>query len=225
MPSIFWPQRYSIVKGVASGLLYLHEDWENVVVHRDIKASNVLLDQHMNGHLGDFGLASLYDHGTDDAQTTHVVGTMGYLAPELVRTGKATLLTDVFAFGVFLLEVACGRRPIERGEHDSRVVLVDWVLEHYRGGLTLEAVDPRLMGKFDVEEAALVLRLGLLCTHPLPSARPGMRKVMQYIEGGQPVPDLPTTYVSYGMMALMQIEGFDSYVMSTSSSTSAAVAS
>ncbi|RCV06465.1 hypothetical protein SEVIR_1G166700v4 [Setaria viridis] len=224
MPAIFWPERYSIVKGVASGLLYLHEDWEKVVVHRDIKASNVLLDEQMNGHLGDFGLARLYDHGTD-AQTTHVVGTMGYLAPELVRTGKATPLTDVFAFGVFLLEVACGRRPIERGEHDNRVVLVDWVLEHHRGGSILEAVDPRLMGKFDLEEAILVLKLGLLCTHPLPNARPGMRKVMQYLEGDQPTPDLPPTYVSYAMMALMQIEGFDSYVMSTSSSTSPTVAS
>jgi len=213
-PAMFWPERYSIIKGVAAGLLYLHEDWEKVVVHRDIKASNVLLDEHMNGHLGDFGLARLYDHGTD-AQTTHVVGTMGYLAPELVRTGKATPLTDVFAFGVFLLEVACGRRPIEHGEHDSRVVLVDWVLQHHRSGSILEAVDPRLAGKFDMEEVTLVLKLGLLCSHPLPSARPSMRKVMQYLERGKPAPDLSPAYVSYGMLALMQIEGFDSYVMSS----------
>ncbi|CAL4887780.1 unnamed protein product [Urochloa decumbens] len=192
-----WPQRHSIIKGVASGLLYLHEDWDKVVLHRDIKPSNVLLDEQMSGHLGDFGLAKLHDHGTD-AQTTHVVGTMGYLAPELVRTGKATPLTDVFAFGVFLLEVACGRRPIQHGDHNSRVVLVDWVLEHHRGGSILEAVDPRLAGKFDMEEAALVLRLGLLCSHPLPDARPGMRKVVQYLERGQPAPDLPPAYVSYG---------------------------
>ena len=72
----------------------------------------MLLDSQLNGRLGDFGLARLYDHGTV-AKTTHVVGTMGYLAPELIRTGKATPLTDVFAFGVFLLEVACGRRPIK----------------------------------------------------------------------------------------------------------------
>ncbi|CAL5058161.1 unnamed protein product [Urochloa decumbens] len=215
-----WPQRHSIIKGVASGLLYLHEDWDKVVLHRDIKPSNVLLDEHMNGHLGDFGLAKLHDRGTD-AQTTHVVGTMGYLAPELVRTGKATPLTDVFAFGVFLLEVACGRRPIEHGDHNSRVVLVDWVLEHHRGGSILEAVDPRLAGKFDMEEAALVLRLGLLCSHPLPDARPGMRKVVQYLERGQPAPDVPLEYVSYGMLALMQIEGFHSHVMSKSCPTSA----
>jgi hypothetical protein len=109
--AIDWPQRLHIIRGVASGLLYLHEDWEQIVIHRDVKASNVLLDSEMNGRLGDFGLARLYDHGAD-AQTTHVVGTMGYLAPELGHTGKATPATDVFAFGAFLLEVTCGRRPV-----------------------------------------------------------------------------------------------------------------
>ncbi|GKV10028.1 hypothetical protein SLEP1_g21453 [Rubroshorea leprosula] len=101
-----WTQRFKVIKGVASGLLYLHEEWEQVVIHRDVKASNVLLDSELNGRIGDFGLARLYDHGTDP-QTTHVVGTVGYLAPEHTRTGKATTSTDVFAFGAFLLEVAC----------------------------------------------------------------------------------------------------------------------
>jgi serine/threonine protein kinase len=212
--TLHWPQRYWIIKGVASSLLYLHEDWEQVVIHRDIKASNVLLDRHMNGRLGDFGLARLYDHGAD-AQTTHVVGTMGYLAPELVRTGKATPSTDVFAFGVFLLEVVCGRRPIESGEHSNRVVLVDWVLEHHRNGSIIDTVDPRLMGKFNMEEATLVLKLGLLCTHPSPNVRPSVRKVMQYLDGIQSLPDISPTYTSYSMMALMQNEGFDSYIMSS----------
>jgi serine/threonine protein kinase len=211
-PALHWPQRYWIIKGVASSLLYLHEDWEQVVIHRDIKASNVLLDRQMNGRLGDFGLARLYDHGTD-AQTTHVVGTMGYLAPELVRTGKATPSTDVFAFGVFLLEVACGRRPIGSDEHNNPVVLVDWVFEHHSNGSIIDAVDSRLMGKFNMKEVTLVLTLGLLCAHPLPNARPSIRKVMQYLDSDQSLPRLSPTYMSYSKMAQMQSEGFDSIIM------------
>lgn len=183
----------------------------------------MLLDEHMNGCLGDFGLARLYDYGTV-AQTTHVVGTMGYLAPELVRTGKATPLTDVFAFGVFLLEVACGQRPIERGDRNNPVVMIDWVLERHRNGSLLKAVDPRLAGMFDIEEVILVLQLGLLCSHPLPDARPSMQKVMQYLDRGQSVPDLSPTYMSYSMLALMQVEGFDSYIMSYPPSATSSVA-
>jgi serine/threonine protein kinase len=111
-----WGQRFRIVKEIALGLLYLHEEWDKVVIHRDVKASNVLLDREMNGQLGDFGLARLYDHGTDP-QTTHVVGTIGYLAPELVHRGKATTLTDVFSFGIFILEITCGQKPIKGSYH------------------------------------------------------------------------------------------------------------
>ncbi|TVU38264.1 hypothetical protein EJB05_11623, partial [Eragrostis curvula] len=212
-PALSWQQRYWIIKGVASSLLYLHEDWEQVVIHRDIKASNVLLDREMNGRLGDFGLARLYDHSADP-QTTHVVGTMGYLAPELVRDGKATPSTDVFAFGAFLLEVVCGRRPIERNARDDSVVLVDVVVECHRSGSILDAVDPRLEGNYDKEEAALVLNLGMMCLHPLPTVRPSMRKVVQYLDSSQPVPDLSPSFTSYSMMTLMQIQGFHSCALS-----------
>ncbi|XP_052150841.1 L-type lectin-domain containing receptor kinase SIT2 [Oryza glaberrima] len=211
--TLSWAQRFRIVRGVASGLLYLHEDWEQVVVHRDIKASNVLLDADMNGRLGDFGLARLYDHGTDP-HTTHVVGTMGYLAPELGHTGKASKASDVFAFGAFMLEVACGRKPVAQDARDNRVVLVDWVLDRWRAGAITDTVDPRLHGDFVESEASLVLRLGLLCSHPLPGARPGTRQLVQYLEGDVPLPELSPTYQSFNMLALMQDQGFDPYVMS-----------
>jgi len=168
-PMLGRPQRFSIIKGVASGLLYIHDKWEKVVIHRDIKESNVLLDSEMNGRLGDFGLARLYDHGTDP-QTTHVVGTMGYLAPELIRTGKSSKLTDVFAFGAFLLEIVCGQRPVNADAQDNQEMLVDWVLEHLHKGSLTETVDARLRGEYNVDEACLVLKLGLLCSHPYTKA-------------------------------------------------------
>lgn len=144
-----WAQRWHIIKGIASCLVYLHEEWEKAVIHRDIKASNVLLDGDMNGRLGDFGLARLYDHD-DDPQTTHVVGTIGYLAPELGHTSKATPLTDVFAFGMFVLEVACGQRPINQSSLDSQTMLVDWVLEQWNKGSLVSTVDSRLEGNYNV---------------------------------------------------------------------------
>jgi serine/threonine protein kinase len=177
-----WAQRYTILKGVASSLLYLHEEWEQRVVHRDVKASNVLLDADWNGRLGDFGLARLYEHGSNP-HTTHVVGTFGYLAPELTCTGKATTTTDVFGFGAVLLEVACGRKPIEPKRSPEELVLVDWVWDlHFKGKL-LHAVDPRLLNDYSVEEVELVLRLGLLCSHPHPEARPSTRQVVQMLAG------------------------------------------
>lgn len=172
--------RIRILKQVASGLLYLHEGWEAKVLHRDIKASNVLLDREMNARLGDFGLARMHDHDKV-AGTTRVVGTVGYMAPEIVRSGRASTQTDVFGYGVLILEVMCGRRPIEVGKE----ALVDWVWQLSRRGELLTAVDQRLRGRreMDEEEVERVVHLGLLCAHQDPNSRPTMRQVVKVFEG------------------------------------------
>jgi serine/threonine protein kinase len=212
-PTLDWIQRFGVIKGVACGLLYLHDKWEKIVIHRDIKASNVLLDSEMNGRLGDFGLSRLYDHGTD-LQTTHVVGTMGYLAPELLRMGKASPLTDVFAFGTFLLEVACGQRPIKQDSQDKQIMLVDWVLEHWQNGSLMQTMDKRLQGNYDNDEANMVLKLGLLCLHPLPTARPAMRQVMEYLDGDVALPEMAPTHFNENMVSMMQSRGFHPSILS-----------
>ncbi|KAG5550278.1 hypothetical protein RHGRI_015290 [Rhododendron griersonianum] len=183
-----WQQRFHIIKGVASGLLYLHEGYEQVVIHRDVKASNVLLDSELNGRLGDFGLARLYDHGANPG-TTRLVGTFGYLAPELPKTGKASTKSDVFAFGALLLEVVCGRRPVEPKAAPEELVLVDWVRDMWKEGSVGGVVDPKLEGEFDDFEVVMVLKLGLMCSNDVPMVRPSMRQVVRYLEGEVPLPD------------------------------------
>ncbi|GAY32083.1 hypothetical protein CUMW_000490 [Citrus unshiu] len=178
-----WEQRFNIIKGIAAGLLYLHEEWEQVVIHRDVKSGNVLIDADMNARLGDFGLARLFDHGKI-SHTTNVVGTIGYIAPELARTGKASCSTDVFAYGVLLLEIATGRRPID----SDHFILVDWVLEFQHLGQVLDVVDPNLGSSYVVEEMELVLQLGLLCSHQKAEARPTMRQVLRYLNGDELLP-------------------------------------
>ncbi|KAL8517531.1 hypothetical protein ACS0TY_015691 [Phlomoides rotata] len=213
-----WDQRFRVIKGVAAGLLYLHEEWEQVVIHRDIKASNVLLDGEMNGRLGDFGLARLYDHGSDP-QTTHVVGTLGYLAPEHTRTGKATTCSDVYAFGAFLLEVCCGRRPVEPKSSSEMAVLVEWVLSLWSKGEILGAVDPNLGEGYEKGEVELVLKLGLLCSHSRPVVRPRMREIVRYLEGEVDLPELSATGVGESGLPFAYYEGFDDFQMSIPYST------
>ncbi|CAL4892194.1 unnamed protein product [Urochloa decumbens] len=181
-PTLVWAQRLCIIKGVASGLLYLHEDWEQVVIHRDVKTSNILLDDEMNGRLGDFGLARLHNHESD-AHTTRVAGTWGYIAPELARHGKATKATDVYAFGIFLLEVVSGKRPIVVRADGETSLLADWVINASQSGTIINAVDRRLEEEYELEEVELVLKLGLICAQSLPKKRPSMRLVLPCSSG------------------------------------------
>ncbi|ANM65826.1 Concanavalin A-like lectin protein kinase family protein [Arabidopsis thaliana] len=180
-----WDVRFEIIKGIASGLLYLHEEWEQIVVHRDVKPSNVLIDEDMNAKLGDFGLARLYERGTL-TQTTKIVGTLGYMAPELTRNGKGSTASDVFAFGVLLLEIVCGNKPTNA----ENFFLADWVMEFHTNGGILCVVDQNLGSSFNGREAKLALVVGLLCCHQKPKFRPSMRMVLRYLNGEENVPQI-----------------------------------
>ncbi|KAG7613665.1 Legume lectin domain [Arabidopsis suecica] len=129
-PVLSWPQRLVIIKGIASALCYLHTGADQVVLHRDIKASNIMLDAEFNGRLGDFGMASFHDHG-GISDSTCAVGTIGYMAPEILYMGASTR-TDVYAFGVFMVEVTCGRRPVEPQLQLEKQILIEWVLPESR---------------------------------------------------------------------------------------------
>ncbi|KAE9601417.1 hypothetical protein Lal_00023804 [Lupinus albus] len=177
-----WEQRRRILVDVAEGLNYLHHGWDQVVIHRDIKSSNILLDSDMRGRVGDFGLAKLYQQG-EVPNTTRVVGTLGYLAPELATIAVPTSASDVYSFGVVLLEVACGRRPIETSVAEEEVVLIDWVRELYGKECVVEAVDERMKGEYDVRDIEMILKLGLACCHPDPHRRPTMKELIALLLG------------------------------------------
>ncbi|KAK4286156.1 hypothetical protein QN277_002751 [Acacia crassicarpa] len=174
-----WEQRRSILQNVASGILYLHEGWEVGVLHRDIKSGNVLLDKDMNARLGDFGLARLH-HQEQLADTTRVIGTLGYMAPELVRIGRPSKSTDVYSFGILVLEVLCGRRPCVA----DKPALVEWVRGLMESGNLCSALDESLkaQGGFNVGKVERLFHLGLICSSVEPEVRPTMRQVMKALE-------------------------------------------
>ncbi|XP_062120054.1 L-type lectin-domain containing receptor kinase IX.1-like [Humulus lupulus] len=186
-----WTVRHKIALGLASALLYLHEEWEQCVVHRDIKSSNVMLDSNFNAKLGDFGLARLIDHDELGSQTTVLAGTMGYLAPECVTIGKASKETDVYSFGVVALEISCGRRPVDLKAEPSQTLLVEWVWELYGKGQILEAADERLNMEFDQRQIECLMIVGLWCCHPDHTIRPSIKQVIKTLNFEAPLPKLP----------------------------------
>ncbi|THG10420.1 hypothetical protein TEA_025191 [Camellia sinensis var. sinensis] len=185
-----WALRHKIALGLASALLYLHEEWEQCVVHRDIKSSNIMLDSNFNVKLGDFGLARLMDHELGP-QTTGLAGTLGYLAPEYISTGKASKESDVFSFGVVILEIAAGRKSVDPRYEESLTGLVEWIWELYGRGQLLSAVDEKINMNFEVKQAECLMIVGLWCAHPDRSLRPSIRQAIQVLHFEAAMPNLP----------------------------------
>ncbi|XP_022766299.1 L-type lectin-domain containing receptor kinase S.6 [Durio zibethinus] len=183
-----WSLRLKVVLGVASALTFLHEECERQIIHRDVKTCNIMLDDEFNAKLGDFGLAEVYEHSCASREATIPAGTMGYLAPEYVYSGVPTVKTDVYGFGVVVLEVATGKRPVD----ENGAVLVDWVWDLWVKKELIEAADSRLSGRYNILEMERMLMVGLCCVHPNHEKRPTVKEAARILRGEAALPLLPS---------------------------------
>ncbi|KAF5478525.1 hypothetical protein F2P56_005076 [Juglans regia] len=177
-----WPTRKKICLGIARGLAYLHEESRLKIVHRDIKATNVLLDKDLNAKISDFGLAKL-DEEENTHISTRIAGTIGYMAPEYAMRGYLTDKADVYSFGVVALEIVSGKSNTSYRPKDEFVFLLDWAYVLQEQGNLLDLVDPSLGSSYSSEEAMRMLNLALLCTNPSPTLRPSMSSVISMLDG------------------------------------------
>ncbi|KFK32690.1 hypothetical protein AALP_AA6G276300 [Arabis alpina] len=182
-PALDWNTRKKIAIGAARGLFYLHEQCDPKIIHRDVKAANVLLDEFFEAVVGDFGLAKLLNH-EDSHVTTAVRGTVGHIAPEYLSTGQSSEKTDVFGFGILLLELITGRRALEFGKTVSQKgAMLEWVRKLHKEMKVEELVDRELGTNYDRIEVGEMVQVALLCTQFLPAHRPRMSEVVQMLEG------------------------------------------
>lgn len=172
-----WKRRYDIIGGIARGLLYLHEDSHSCIIHRDIKASNILLDDKWAPKIADFGMARLFSEDQTHVNT-RVAGTNGYMAPEYVMHGHLSVKADVFSFGVLILELISGQKNSTFDVNLDAQNLLEWAWKLYKKGRSLEVLDPSLASSAVAEQVAMCVQIGLLCTQADPQSRPNMRRVV-----------------------------------------------
>ncbi|KAL6201311.1 hypothetical protein ACLB2K_025025 [Fragaria x ananassa] len=220
-----WPTRRKICIGIARGLAFLHEESVLKIVHRDIKATNVLLDVDLNPKISDFGLAKLDEEGKTHI-STRVAGTIGYMAPEYALWGHLTYKADVYSFGVVALELISGKNNNAYIPSDDCVCLLDWACHLQQSGKLMELVDEKLGFEFDKKEAEIMVKVALICTNASASLRPIMSEVVKMLEGQIAVPDVIPEPSSYredlrfkAMRDLHRQRGTDSSTMSQTQMT------
>ncbi|XP_043810758.1 probable leucine-rich repeat receptor-like serine/threonine-protein kinase At3g14840 isoform X3 [Manihot esculenta] len=186
-----WPTRHKIAIGIAKGLAFLHEESRLKIVHRDIKATNVLLDKNLNPKISDFGLAKL-DEEENTHISTRVAGTLGYMAPEYAMRGYLTDKADVYSYGIVALEIVSGRSnsSYRQNPKEECFYLLDWALVLKERESLLELVDPKLGKKYDKEQMMTLINVALLCANVSPAVRPTMSSVVSMLEGKTSVEDL-----------------------------------
>ncbi|XP_015901293.3 cysteine-rich receptor-like protein kinase 6 isoform X1 [Ziziphus jujuba] len=184
-----WKTRYQIIVGIARGLLYLHEESQLKIIHRDLKASNILLDENMNPKISDFGLAKLFCESQTHGRTNRISGTFGYMAPEYVMNGKFSTKSDVYSFGILVLEIITGRK---NSSFRNLTNLQSHAWEHWSKGTALELMDPTMGDEWPRHEALKCIQMGLLCVQEAAANRPKMSEVVLILDGYAVPPSMPS---------------------------------
>lgn len=193
--SLEWERRYRIIVGIARGLLYLHQDSQLRIIHRDLKASNILLDEDMNPKIADFGLAKLFSGSQTQGNTLRVAGTYGYMAPEYVQHGHFSTKSDVYSFGILVLEIVTGQK---NWSSDNLANLQSHAWQHWANGTALELLDPTIGDQFPRYEVLKCIQIGLMCVQDGPADRPSMSEVIMMLSSytiSSPAPARPAFYV------------------------------